>query len=61
MNKQDADSRKLEREVQDIKLFAAREYVTKGEYNQQVAMIVTKLDWFGERIETVLLRMGGAK
>jgi hypothetical protein len=56
MQLQDDQSRRLEREVLELKAILPRDYVRREDYTQAIATIMTKLDAMAIRFENVLLR-----
>jgi hypothetical protein len=56
MKQQDDHSRRLEREVLELKAVLPRDYVRREDYTQAIATIMTKLDAMAMRFENVLLR-----
>lgn len=51
MRAQDESSRRLERDLMDLKAELPRDYVRREDYTQAIAMIVTKLDGVVLRVE----------
>lgn len=51
MRSQDESSRRLERELMELKVELPRDYVRREDYTQAVAMIMTKLDAMALRVE----------
>jgi hypothetical protein len=58
MKQQDDHSRRLEREVLELKAVLPRDYVRREDYTQAIATIMTKLDAMAMRFENLLLRQG---
>ena len=56
LGRQDETSRRLERELMDLKAELPRDYVRREDYTQAIATIMTKLDAMAIRFENVVLR-----
>lgn len=53
MGKQDESARRLERELMELKTELPRDYVRREDYTQAIAIIMTKIDALGLRIENI--------
>lgn len=53
MNKQDESSRRLERDLMELKAELPRDYVRREDYTQAIATILTKMDALGMRVENM--------
>lgn len=56
IEKGDELTRRLEREVMELKAELPREYVRRDDYTQAIATIMTKLDGMALRFENILLK-----
>jgi hypothetical protein len=61
MQLQDDQSRRLEREVLELKAILPRDYVRREDYTQAIATIITKLDAMALRYENLILRNGDGR
>jgi len=53
MQGQDESARRLERELMELKATLPREYVRREDYTQAIAIIMTKIDALGLRMENM--------
>lgn len=57
MKGQDESARRLERELMELKAELPRDYVRREDYTQAVAIIMTKIDALGLRMENMFNQM----
>lgn len=57
MKGQDESARRLERELMELKAELPRDYVRREDYTQAVAIIMTKIDSLGLRMENMFNQM----
>ena len=53
MRGQDESARRLERELMELKAELPRDYVRREDYTQAIAIIMTKIDALGLRMENI--------
>jgi hypothetical protein len=53
MKTQDESSRRLERELMELKAELPRDYVRREDYTQAIAIVMTKIDALGLRMENM--------
>ena len=53
MRSQDESARRLERELMELKAELPRDYVRREDYTQAIAIIMTKIDGLGLRMENI--------